>query len=114
MKRRMSATATDFLHSFSCDVTGQELPQRFNNPFSYRPHALCVLAAGEVRSYIGRSEQLKAEVAEGKMFGVLVVRTPQGRGKCYRWTSTHVIFCYGGCSRDGCLWHSSGGEVKCL
>ena len=79
MKRRMSAIATDFLHSFSCDVTGQELPQRFNNPFSYRPHALCVLAAGEVRSYIGRSEQLKAEVAEGKMFGVLVVRTPQGR-----------------------------------
>ena len=38
-----------------------------------------MLAAGEVRSYIGRSEQLKAEVAEGKMFGVLVVRTPQGR-----------------------------------
>lgn len=75
----MSITATDFLHSFNCDVTAQELSQRFNNPFSYRPHRLCVLAANEVRSYIGRSGLLKAEAAGGKMFGVLVVRTPQGK-----------------------------------
>ncbi|MBR2606564.1 MAG: RluA family pseudouridine synthase [Bacteroidaceae bacterium] len=50
------------------------LPERFNNPFSYVPHPLCVRAAEEVRRVVVRNYAWSCEVAAGKMFGVLVVR----------------------------------------
>ena len=66
------------LHHFKSDISVVETPGRFNNPFYYSPHALCVLAADEVRSMLSRDEALLADALRGKMFGVLVVRTHDG------------------------------------
>ncbi len=68
----------DFLHRFKKDIAGVELPVRFNNPFYYSPHPLCLLAADEVRSVIMSDKALCAEAQKGKMFGVLVVEDAQG------------------------------------
>lgn len=66
-------------HLFSSDISSVALPELFNNPFHYRPHALCTMAADEVRSYLSTQETMSAEVAKGKMFGVLVVKDALGR-----------------------------------
>lgn len=66
------------LHRFREDISAVELPVRFNNPFYYSPHPLCVAAAGEVRAFLLGDEAVAAEAAKGKMFGVLVVRDPAG------------------------------------
>lgn len=63
----------DKFHLFARGVDTSSLPLRFNNPFSYRPHALCVQAADEVRRVVSANEAWHNEVAGGKMFGVLVV-----------------------------------------
>ena len=67
------------LHRFESDISVVEAPQRFNNPFYYSPHALCVVAADEVRSMLSLDSVLAADAARGKMFGVLVVRDGDGR-----------------------------------
>lgn len=54
------------------------LPVRFNNPFSYIPCGLCREAAGQVMEYLQGRTDWKAELQGGKMFGVLVVETPEG------------------------------------
>lgn len=69
----------ELLHRFARDVQPQELPSRFNNPFYYSPHRLCVIAAGAVRDILSCNADLAAEVAKGKMFGVLVVQDAQGQ-----------------------------------
>ena len=66
------------LHHFKSDISVVETPGRFNNPFYYSPHTLCVMAADEVRTMLSRDEALLADALRGKMFGVLVVRTPDG------------------------------------
>lgn len=66
------------LHRFREDISAVELPVRFNNPFYYSPHPLCVAAACEVRAFLLGDEAVAAEAAKGKMFGVLVVRDPAG------------------------------------
>ena len=66
------------LHRFKSDISVVEAPGRFNNPFYYSPHALCILAAGEVRAMIARDNAVAANAAKGKMFGVLVVRDGDG------------------------------------
>ena len=66
------------LHRFTQDITGIELPARFNNPFYYLPHRLCVMAADEVRLFLLADKALAKEAAKGKMFGVLVVRGADG------------------------------------
>lgn len=66
------------LHRFREDISAVELPVRFNNPFYYSPHPLCVAAAGEVRAFLLGDEAVAAEAAKGKMFGVLVVHDPAG------------------------------------
>lgn len=53
-------------------------PPRFTYPFNYTPHPLCQLAACELQSAIA-SAPWHEEANEGKMFGVLVVRTGDGR-----------------------------------
>ena len=68
----------ELLHRFAQDVQPQELPSRFNNPFYYSPHRLCVIAAGAVRDILSCNEALSAEVAKGKMFGVLIVQCSDG------------------------------------
>ena len=66
------------LHHFHTPVADIPLPERFTFPFCYTPHPLCVAAAKEVQAYLGLQEAWKEELARGKMFGVLVVRTQEG------------------------------------
>lgn len=66
------------LHHFKTSIADIPLPEKFTYPFCYTPHPLCVLAAKEVQDYLARQTQWKEELAQGKMFGVLVVQTTQG------------------------------------
>ena len=66
------------LHRFRQDITGIEPPLRFNNPFYYLPHRLCVIAADELRAFLLADEAAAADAANGKMFGVLVVEDAEG------------------------------------
>lgn len=66
------------LHPFHTSVAGIPLPQKFTYPFCYTPHPLCVLAADEVRRYLRTRPEWQAELAQGKMFGILVVGLPDG------------------------------------
>ena len=61
------------LHRFKKDISVVEVPGRFNNPFYYSPHPLCVMAADEVRAMLLSDSVVAADAAKGKMFGVLVV-----------------------------------------
>lgn len=65
-------------HRFSKDIVDIPLPQQFNNPFRYTPHLLCRMAADEVKNYICNKKEWSNELAEGKMFGVLVVENKDG------------------------------------
>lgn len=60
------------LHQFQTSIAGIPLPGQFTYPFCYTPHPLCVRAAEEVQQYLARHPEWN----EGKMFGVLVVQTP--------------------------------------
>ena len=51
-------------------------PERFTYPFYYDPHPLCQLAAKEVQAYIDSHADIKEEADNGKMFGVLIVKSP--------------------------------------
>ena len=68
----------NIFHKFRNNIDGVEIPRRFNNPFYYSPHPLCLLAADEVRGILSGDEALYAEARKGKMFGVLVVLSPNG------------------------------------
>lgn len=64
------------IHYFQTTVTHIPLPEKFTYPFHYTPHPLCVIAAEEVKSFLSQQEEWKKELqSEGKMFGVLIVRT---------------------------------------
>lgn len=65
-------------HRFTEDVSGVVPPERFNNPYHYTPHPLCVIAANEVRRFVQADDVLRDEVSLGKMFGVLVVSAADG------------------------------------
>ncbi len=52
----------------------EQFSRLFTFPFAYVPHALCVEATNQVKSYLRTQLRWSYEVAEGKMFGVLVVR----------------------------------------
>jgi tRNA pseudouridine32 synthase/23S rRNA pseudouridine746 synthase len=56
------------------DQYAGELPTQFNYPFNYEPHPIAVLACDQVKEQL---VQFDEEV--GKMFGVLIVRTPDQR-----------------------------------
>ena len=60
------------LHPLHTDI---RQPERFTYPFSYEPHPLCLLATEELKEELKRMT-----LTEGKMFGVLVVRSHQGLG----------------------------------
>lgn len=66
-------------HLFDDTVGEIALPARFNNPFSYTPHPLCVRAAEAVRRVVAANPLWSEEAARGKMFGVLVVQDACGR-----------------------------------
>ena len=66
-------------HPFtSTETDGIVLPPLFNNPFHYKPHPLCILAAEEVKRHIAANKALSAEAYKGKMFGVLVGKNHNG------------------------------------
>ncbi len=66
-------------HSLSDDlIAGIELPELFTNPFDYAPHPLVEVARRELCGYLQEQEQWHAEIAQGKMFGLLVVADKQG------------------------------------
>ena len=66
-----------FLHTFS-KFEHISLPEQFTYPFHYTPHPLCVKAAEEVQAYLQTRPEWHSELQQGKMFGVLLVRTPEG------------------------------------
>ena len=66
------------IHYFKNDISEIELPQQFTYPFRYTPHALSRMAAEEVQHYLQTRPEWQEELQQGKMFGVLIVRTPQG------------------------------------
>lgn len=55
-----------------------ELPEKFTYPYCYQPHDVAKMAAGEVIRYIEGREEWKDELENGKMFGVLVVKSNGG------------------------------------
>lgn len=67
------------IHYFKDDISGIDIPDRFTFPFYYRPHRLTVMAADEVKSYVATRSDWHDEISKGKMFGVLVVKTSDGR-----------------------------------
>ena len=70
---------SDKFHLFEGGIGDAGLPARFNNPFSYSPHPLCVRAADELRRAVSANGAWSADAAKGKMFGVLVVLDQEGR-----------------------------------
>lgn len=66
------------LHLFQKPISPSSLPRKFTYPFHYTPHPLCVAAAEEVQAYLAMQKQWEQELKQGKMFGVLVVRTATG------------------------------------
>ena len=63
-------------HLLDTDIAS---PATLNNPFRYTPHPLTLLAARQLCDYLETQPQWSAEIAAGKMFGVLVCRDEQGR-----------------------------------
>ena len=66
------------IHSFPIATENLPLPQLFTYPFHYTPHPLCVKAAEEVQQYLQTRTDWHEELQQGKMFGVLVVKTSTG------------------------------------
>ncbi len=66
---------TNAFHELSSNLP---LPTQLNNPFSYEPHPLCLMAAQEVCRHLEQSP-LHDEVMAGKMLGVLVCQRADGR-----------------------------------
>ena len=66
------------IHYFTNDISDIRLPEQFTYPFRYIPHPLSRMAAEEVQAYLSSRPEWWEELQQGKMFGILVVRTPQG------------------------------------
>lgn len=54
-------------------------PVKFTNPFGYVPDQLCVEAAEDVKRYLADQTDWHEEISKGKMFGVLVVESQEGK-----------------------------------
>ena len=55
------------------NITPQNMPERMNNPFSYKPHPLCIEACRELQAELSQRNDWRKEIDRGKMFGVLIV-----------------------------------------
>jgi tRNA pseudouridine32 synthase/23S rRNA pseudouridine746 synthase len=71
---------TNKIHRFPHPVDNSALPEAFTFPFRYTPHPLCREAAAMVQTYLATRPEWREELSAGKMFGVLVVRSPEGIG----------------------------------
>ncbi|MBO4450948.1 MAG: RluA family pseudouridine synthase [Bacteroidaceae bacterium] len=65
------------LDSFPLGGIKGEPPPRFTYPFLYTPHPFAIKASEELKSYLRGKQEWQEEISRGKMFGVLVVNTPQ-------------------------------------
>lgn len=70
---------------FNTPIDGYSLPDKFTFPFFYQPHPLCELAAQELQQHLVEQTDWKHDFGidgnqsgTGKMFGVLLVESPQG------------------------------------
>ncbi len=70
---------------FTADISGHMLPEQFTFPFYYTPHPLCVLAAEQLQQHLLTQSDFDhdfgledEQAGRGKMFGVLLVQSPQG------------------------------------
>lgn len=75
--RNPRLSADGYIHPFIHPTDGIALPPAFTYPFHYTPHPLTRLAAEEVQAYLNTRTDWQTELQEGKMFGVLIVRTPE-------------------------------------
>lgn len=67
------------LHEMPRNTEQMLSPKAFTYPHCYTPHPLCIAAAKEVQGYISLQAQWQEEIAQGKMFGVLIVADSSGR-----------------------------------
>jgi len=67
-----------YLHFLPAETDSIESPKQFTFPFCYEPHPLCVAAVRQITDDI--KQRFTSLQTSGKMFGVLVVDTPYGRG----------------------------------
>ena len=65
---------SELFHTFSETPVNIVLPKLFTCPFCYTPHPLTVMAANDVQRYLAARTDWADELAQGKMFGVLVVK----------------------------------------
>lgn len=70
---------------FNTPIDGYSLPDKFTFPFFYQPHPLCELASQELQQHLVEQTDWQHnfgidgnQSGTGKMFGVLLVESPQG------------------------------------
>ena len=68
----------EYLHFLPKETDNIPSPEKFTFPFCYEPHPLCVEAVRQIKDDI--RQRFTSLQTSGKMFGVLVVQTPHGRG----------------------------------
>lgn len=76
------------LHQLQTTYCG-ELPHQFTNPFCYEPHPLCLDAASQVRAFLREHTEWHQEISNGKMFGVLVVRSADAEDTSLRFLAAY-------------------------
>lgn len=64
------------IHRFPKDIR-ISVPECFNNPFRYHPHPLVKEAADLLTRHIEADKSLPEELSEGKMLGVLVIKSKE-------------------------------------
>lgn len=65
---------------FVTDVSAITLPETFTFPFCYDPHELSQIAAQQLQQHLQAQTQWQHNFErDGKMFGVLVVKSPRGQ-----------------------------------
>ena len=61
------------------NITPKNMPERMNNPFSYKPHPLCIEACRELQDELSQRNDWRGEIDRGKMFGVLIVEADNSK-----------------------------------
>lgn len=80
----ISVGQADCFIAFEDDVSSVELPRKFTYPFYYEPHELSLRAAEQLQRFIRQQDWNQDFLGDepstsGIMFGVLVVKDPQGK-----------------------------------
>lgn len=73
------AVMIEKFHFLEVDPAAVELPQQFTCPFCYEPHPLALMAVERLQHYVASRDNWAAELAAGKMLGVLVAQDGEGR-----------------------------------